>query len=174
MLTDATTIFEVELDDPADEEAFVRWWEAAARLARDRARATGAWLHVLGRGRYHAVLGFALPGAWPLLARDRAWRELDHTTRPPGRMTVQAARVWHGDGNPRTISTAELARWVEERNAGARDFLLVDTLPATMYEEHHLPGAVNVPYAELKAHGAEPFYGPDKDRTIVVYCTGYG
>ncbi len=49
--------------------------------------------------------------------------------------------------------------------------VLVETLPADVYESRHLPGAINLPFeqpeeiADLAARLL-----PDKDALIVVYC----
>ena len=49
-------------------------------------------------------------------------------------------------------------------------FFLVEAQGPMMYEDAHLPGAVNLPpgrVAELA-----PSFLPDKDAEIVVYCSG--
>jgi len=46
---------------------------------------------------------------------------------------------------------------------------LVDVLPAETFRQEHLPGAVNVPLAEIES-------APDKldpTRPVVVYCFDY-
>ena len=48
--------------------------------------------------------------------------------------------------------------------AGAQ---LVEALPATEYEEGHLPGALSLPLKELTAERAS---GLDAKRPVVVYC----
>jgi rhodanese-related sulfurtransferase len=47
---------------------------------------------------------------------------------------------------------------------------LVEVLPAEEYEEHHLPGAVNVPLKRLDADTTAPL---DKANPVVVYCWDY-
>jgi rhodanese-related sulfurtransferase len=44
---------------------------------------------------------------------------------------------------------------------------LIEVLPPKEYERVHLPGAVNVPLAELYPFSAAL---PDKAHSIVVYC----
>jgi phage shock protein E len=44
---------------------------------------------------------------------------------------------------------------------------LVEVLPEAEYEEMHLPGAVNVPLAELTAESVAEL---DRERPLVVYC----
>jgi rhodanese-related sulfurtransferase len=64
-----------------------------------------------------------------------------------------------------TISRAPLAHWVER----GEDFDLVDTLPAKAYARHHLPGAIHIISDEIATEA--PRRLPDKERTIVVYCS---
>ncbi len=62
-----------------------------------------------------------------------------------------------------TISREELREKIEDGN----DFTLVDTLDEDLYQQSHLPGAINLPLEEVdKAEEALP----DKDAEIVVYC----
>jgi rhodanese-related sulfurtransferase len=62
---------------------------------------------------------------------------------------------------PKRASTAEVRRLSE---AGAQ---LVEVLPPSAYEQEHLPGAVNVPMAELDADAVSDL---DPTRPTVVYC----
>lgn len=45
---------------------------------------------------------------------------------------------------------------------------LVETLPAFMYAQGHLPGAANLPPNEIARRAPELL--PDKSAEIVVYC----
>ena len=63
-----------------------------------------------------------------------------------------------------TISRDELKHKIDR---GDR-FRLVETLPEYMYQERHLPGAVNLPPNKLKE--LAPRLLPDKGADIVVYC----
>ncbi|MFC3578027.1 rhodanese-like domain-containing protein [Streptomyces yaanensis] len=45
---------------------------------------------------------------------------------------------------------------------------LVEALPASYYEEAHLPGAVNLPHDQVD--GLAPELLPDKQAEIIVYC----
>lgn len=65
---------------------------------------------------------------------------------------------------PTSIDTDELRRLLD---AGAQ---LVEVLPATEYDEEHLPGAVNIPLARLEGQGTN---GLERDRPVVVYCFDY-
>ncbi len=48
--------------------------------------------------------------------------------------------------------------------AGAQ---IIEVLPAAEYAEEHLPGALNIPLAELTGEGVS---GLDRNRPVVVYC----
>ncbi|HTM11086.1 MAG TPA: rhodanese-like domain-containing protein [Verrucomicrobiae bacterium] len=55
----------------------------------------------------------------------------------------------------------------EVQRMTAEGAALIEVLPQKEYERVHLPGAVNLPLADLY-----PFSAPlaDKDRRIVLYC----
>ena len=50
------------------------------------------------------------------------------------------------------------------------DFVLVETLPTYLYDQGHLPGAVNLPPNKVKE--LAPTVLPEKTADIVVYCGG--
>jgi rhodanese-related sulfurtransferase len=50
-------------------------------------------------------------------------------------------------------------------------FTLVETLPEFMYQQRHLPGAINLPPNEVRQRASAIL--PDKDAEIVVYCGGF-
>jgi rhodanese-related sulfurtransferase len=50
----------------------------------------------------------------------------------------------------------------------ARGAQLLEVLPAEDYHREHLPGAVNIPMADLTAEAADRAL--DRDRPVVVYC----
>jgi rhodanese-related sulfurtransferase len=62
-----------------------------------------------------------------------------------------------------TITRAEL-RDAIDRNA----VTVVEALPASYFEQGHLPGAINIPHTEVRE--LAPALLPDKDAAIVVYC----
>ncbi len=65
----------------------------------------------------------------------------------------------------RAIDRHELRRLRDERDAQ-----LVDVLPPAEFEALHLPGAVSLPLKSLDPdHVAEL----DRDRPVVVYCSGH-
>ena len=48
---------------------------------------------------------------------------------------------------------------------------IVDVLPTTAYEQGHIPGALNLPVAEVAERA--PLLLPDKHAEIAVYCGGF-
>jgi rhodanese-related sulfurtransferase len=64
---------------------------------------------------------------------------------------------------PRSVDTQEARRLID---AGAQ---LVDVLPAETFIEEHLPGAMNLPLAEI----ASATRLLDRGRPVVVYCFDY-
>jgi rhodanese-related sulfurtransferase len=66
--------------------------------------------------------------------------------------------------------TARISRDELQARLAAGDVTLVEALPAAHFLAEHLPGAVNLP-GELTADLAAQL-APDRDRTLVVYCSG--
>jgi rhodanese-related sulfurtransferase len=62
-----------------------------------------------------------------------------------------------------TITRTELSDAIE-----AGEVTVVEALPASYYEDAHLPGAINIPHTEVRA--LAPALLPDKDAAIVTYC----
>jgi rhodanese-related sulfurtransferase len=62
-----------------------------------------------------------------------------------------------------TITRTELRDAIE-----AGEVTVVEALPASYYEDAHLPGAINIPHTEVRA--LAPALLPDKDAAIVTYC----
>ena len=56
------------------------------------------------------------------------------------------------------------------RRVGDPTLVLVDVLPRVSWEEGHLPGAISLPLADVRARAEEAL--PAKDADIVVYCGG--
>ena len=65
------------------------------------------------------------------------------------------------------ITREELQRKLDNRE----DFVLVETLPAEMYRQGHIPGAINLPPDQVKS--LAPKLLPDKNAEIVVYCGSF-
>ncbi|MBI5556381.1 MAG: rhodanese-like domain-containing protein [Deltaproteobacteria bacterium] len=65
------------------------------------------------------------------------------------------------------IETEEM----EQLIGGGTDFLLVDSRPASRYDQSHLPGAVSIPVAVLQEEMANVLPA-DKNKILVFYCGG--
>jgi rhodanese-related sulfurtransferase len=52
----------------------------------------------------------------------------------------------------------------------AKRVTLVDVLSGESFSASHIPGAINVPVADIARRAADVL--PDKDAPIVVYCGG--
>ena len=64
---------------------------------------------------------------------------------------------------PTSIDTGELRRLL---TGGVQ---LMDVLPPKTYQQEHLPGAINVPLADI-ATAADRL---DRNRAVAVYCYDY-
>jgi rhodanese-related sulfurtransferase len=64
---------------------------------------------------------------------------------------------------PKLISAPELKKLVAEKS---KDIVIVDTAAALIFEEQHIPGAVNLPYAPMLP---QPLTLP-RTKTLVIYC----
>ncbi len=65
---------------------------------------------------------------------------------------------------PSKISREELR---QKMSRGDR-FMLVEALPTFMYQEGHLPGAVDIPPGHVEE--LAPELVPDRSMEVVVYC----
>lgn len=61
------------------------------------------------------------------------------------------------------VSPERVREWQESDG----DFVLVDARDAIQYAREHIPGAINLPYVEIRAGGLLP----PRDQRIVVYCS---
>jgi rhodanese-related sulfurtransferase len=68
-----------------------------------------------------------------------------------------------------TIMTDLITRTELERLVAAGDVTLVDALPASYYEQAHLPGALNLVASDVEARAS--ILLPNKDAAIVTYCS---
>ena len=64
-----------------------------------------------------------------------------------------------------TITQHELASALARHRV-----VLVDVLSPESYATSHLPGAINLPVADIRRRGASVL--PDRDARIVTYCGG--
>lgn len=65
---------------------------------------------------------------------------------------------------PTILSRSELEDMMDQQE----NFVLIEVLPESAYEEGHLPGAVNIPGDSLRDQA--PTLVPDRNTTVVVYC----
>jgi rhodanese-related sulfurtransferase len=66
---------------------------------------------------------------------------------------------------PTSIDRNELQLLLTEQEAQ-----LVEVLPASEYEDEHLPGAINIPLKELDRQTTSRL---DRGRPVIVYCYDY-
>jgi len=64
------------------------------------------------------------------------------------------------------VTREELRKKIERQE----HFFLVESQSPLMYEDAHLPGAVNIPPGRVAA--LAPAVLPVKDAEIIVYCSG--
>jgi rhodanese-related sulfurtransferase len=64
---------------------------------------------------------------------------------------------------PQFISAPELKKLVDEKS---KDIVIVDTAASLIFDEHHIPGSVNFPYAPTLP---QPITLP-RNKTLVIYC----
>lgn len=74
--------------------------------------------------------------------------------------SVRAPRV---EGGYLIVEPEQVVEWREE----GEPFVLVDARDPVQYRQEHIPGAINVPYVDIRA-GADL---PPRDARVVVYCS---
>jgi len=62
----------------------------------------------------------------------------------------------------------------EARELLGQDALAVDARTREAYREAHIPGAVSLPFIDYDEHKDDFFGAVDRERTLIVYCSGYG
>ena len=79
------------------------------------------------------------------------------------------------DGGYKAVSTEDLKKWIDSKKA----MLIVDTMPyEKSYKNNHIPGAVQFEFPipamntmdDKKKAEFVKLLGPDKDKTVVIYC----
>ena len=65
--------------------------------------------------------------------------------------------------------TALITRSELEVLLDSNEVVLVDALPASYYDQEHLPGALNLVEGEVDARAADLL--PNRDAAIVTYCS---
>ena len=69
------------------------------------------------------------------------------------------------------LTTDEMYQMLEERKAGKKDFILVNTLDELIYKNSSIPGSINIPWSKVTQLSDR--LGKNKHRLIVTYCMGY-
>lgn len=69
------------------------------------------------------------------------------------------------------ITTQEMKRLLDDREAGKTNFILVNTLDEIIYLNSSIPGSISLPWSRVdkKIHRL----GNDKEKLIITYCMGY-
>lgn len=119
-----------------------------------------------------ATVAFASP-AFALFGNDKFEQELEKEAA----VVTYVGEIERGDY--KTVDTPTVKKWIDE----GKDFVIVDTMPfKDSYAKEHIPGALNFvfPIPEMTEWNAaetsgsqedfEKLLGPDKDKTIVIYC----
>lgn len=90
-------------------------------------------------------------------APDEAGLDDAPDTLPP---SIEATEVQEGY---LVVSPAEVRAWQD----GGEAFVLIDARDPVQFGQEHIPGAVNIPYVDVRA-GARL---PDRDARLVLYCS---
>jgi 3-mercaptopyruvate sulfurtransferase SseA len=69
------------------------------------------------------------------------------------------------------VTTQELRQILAQRAKGMQDFVLVNSLDALIYNNHFIPGSVNIPWHRVTQKANH--LGTDRNRLIITYCMGY-
>jgi rhodanese-related sulfurtransferase len=90
------------------------------------------------------------------------WATAGYAQEPSGTY-IDGVYVENYVFTPNYISPDELKKLME---AKSKDIVIVDTAAALIFEEQHIPGAVNFPYAPTLP---QPITLP-RNKTLVIYC----
>lgn len=108
-----------------------------------------------------SILPIALTVAVLVACGEKAPAEGD--ARPPEGTPPVSVRAPATDGGLLIVTPEEVRRWQD----ATESFVLIDARDTVQYAREHIPGAINVPYVEIRAGGRLPA----RDRRIVVYCS---
>jgi thiosulfate/3-mercaptopyruvate sulfurtransferase len=127
----------------------------------------------MNKKHWHLVNGFILIVALAVAGCGKSsnWsgKELD-SEKSGVTLAREAAR-----GGYQLVTTPELKAWIDQK----KPMMIIDTMPLEdSYKKNHIPGAVQYefPIPEMKEMDDatkakfEKFLGPDKDKTLVLYC----
>ncbi len=121
------------------------------------------------------IIGLLVIGlSTPVLAKNKFEKEVEKETG-----AVKLVREVQQGGYD-VVTTEELKKWIDAN----KDMVIVDTMPyEASYKKAHIPGAVQLlfPIPDMKKWDTgktagksktdfQELLGPDKNKTIVVYC----
>jgi rhodanese-related sulfurtransferase len=69
------------------------------------------------------------------------------------------------------VTRDEISREELRQRLAAASMIVVDVLPSETYNAGHIPGAINLPLAELAVRAQEVL--PDRTGEIAVYCASF-
>jgi rhodanese-related sulfurtransferase len=72
---------------------------------------------------------------------------------------------------PQPETAGEISREELRRRLRDSSLVVVDVLPEEAYRREHIPGAVNLPLAELSMRATDVL--PDRAAEIAVYCASF-
>jgi rhodanese-related sulfurtransferase len=120
----------------------------------------GTWIGTRTARRAVALLGVAAVSACGGESDDAAPPE--ETAAQAGSLPVSVPAATVEDGFL-VATPAEVRGWAD----AGEEFVLVDARDPVQYGQEHIPGAINVPYVDIRAGGALP----PRDARLVVYCS---
>ncbi len=81
-----------------------------------------------------------------------------------GAITDEAAEAVAGH----TVGVQQLEKWLQERESGAKDFLLIDVREKVEREINQIPGSVLIPKGDFQT--GEALGQLPQDKQVVLYC----
>jgi len=72
---------------------------------------------------------------------------------------------------PQPETSREIWREELHKRLGHGSLVVVDVLPSEAYSREHIPGAINLPLAELALRAPQAL--PDRTTEIAVYCASF-
>lgn len=122
--------------------------------------------HGIGRGTARALL----VAAWALAAAcggdgesGTADPSADAATAGGPDTLPAAVRAPEVQEGYLTVSPEQVLEWQAE----GEEFVLVDARDPIQFAQEHIPGAINIPYVDIRAGGRLP----PRDARIVIYCS---
>jgi rhodanese-related sulfurtransferase len=83
---------------------------------------------------------------------------------------MEASPPVHADETPET-EVSQISRDEIKRRLNDPTLTVVDVLVREAYAAEHIPGAINIPLAEIEARAPQML--PDRDAEIAAYCAKF-